>query len=100
MEFSDESDVEEEQQPPLPASGKHNIDAKDTVYEVDQSGEALMPLYCLLQDYLELRLAVRCAWHTLINHEADAASDVVTSSAVTQGAFEIIHMLVFAFHER
>jgi hypothetical protein len=97
---SSAEDDHEEQDVPFPrlvsfGGGK----AEETVFEVEKTDDALMAIYCLLQDFLELRLTVRSSWHTLV-HDVSVYSDLITAAILTQGAFEIIPMLVQTFNEQ
>ncbi|KAF2689798.1 hypothetical protein K458DRAFT_384433 [Lentithecium fluviatile CBS 122367] len=64
------------------------------VYEPDQSGYALVAVYCLLQDFHALRIYIRQTWYVFEKSEPEFSSDLFSAAATTQGAFEFIHLLV------
>jgi hypothetical protein len=97
---SSADDDHEEQDVPFPRIVSYGVGkAEETIFEVEKTEDALMAIYCLLQDFLELRLTVRSSWHTLV-HDISVYSDLITAAMLTQGAFEIIHMLVQTFNEQ
>ena len=72
---------------------------KDVAFEADKSGDVLMVICCLFQDFLELRLTVRCNWYTAVS-DTSPMSDMMTAALLTQGANEIIHILVRDLQEQ
>jgi hypothetical protein len=60
-----------------------------------------MAIYCLLQDFLEIRLTVRCNWHTFVTDDVGRPkSDLMNAALLTEGANEMIHILVNDFVEQ
>jgi hypothetical protein len=100
ISLSDSEDSEDDEpfrQPPNSAA--KTFQAPAVVFETDKSGDVLLAIYCLLQDFLEIRLTVRCNWHMFVD-DSGPKDDLFTAAVVTQGANELIHILVNDFLEQ
>jgi hypothetical protein len=97
ISLSDSEDSEDDEpfrQPP--DSAANTLQAPAVVFETDKSGDVLMAIYCLLQDFLEIRLTVRSNWHMFVD-DSGPKGDLFMAAVVTQGANELIHILVKDF---
>jgi hypothetical protein len=83
----------------LTPSATHSSGTTEIIFEAHKSGDALMAIYCLLQDFLEIRLSVRCNWHTFVD-DAGPKGAMFTAAVLTQGADELIHIHVKDFMEQ
>jgi hypothetical protein len=99
MDLSDEDEDDEQPPPalkPAPASKKPG---PKVVYQLDTKSDTLMAIYCLLQDFLELRFTVRSTWHLFVKDNRPCA-DLMKSAATTQCANDIVHVLAQDFVEK